>query len=154
MSEGMILVSVPGLALALPGAYLMWSTALDLRHALASRHWPTTRGTVRAKGSHQGSAAHGDSLGFVKYVYSVGGAEYVSARYDFAGRNVGDGAVAALLRHAVGDQVVVRYDPANPARAVLEPGPTPANYWRLALAVATLLAGLVLVAVRFGVPAT
>ena len=62
----------------------------------------------------------------VLYRYHVGDREYVAGGvepYDFGMQNSA-GAARMAERHPVGSSAAVAYDPADPARAFLEPGPS------------------------------
>lgn len=62
----------------------------------------------------------------VLYRYTVDGREYVAGGvepYDFGMQNSA-GAAKMSERHPPGSTAVVAYDPANPAIAFLEPGPS------------------------------
>ena len=111
------------------------------------RHWPSAPGRIesshveRTPGSEPGTElweCH------VAYLYEVDGAVRRGGNRtaaDMPGRQ--GGAEADAARYAPGRAVSVRYDPADPADSVLEPGPA-AVAWSLAI-VATLgrsMAGL------------
>jgi hypothetical protein len=62
----------------------------------------------------------------VLYQYRIGDRDYVAGGiepYDFGMQNSA-GAAKMRERHPVGSQATVAYDPANPAVAYLEPGPS------------------------------
>lgn len=104
--------------------------ALWLRsRAHESQFWPAVDGVVLE------SRVDDKHLEFMKpilrYRYSVSGRQYVGQRVAFSGHGVSRAAIAALIApYAVGAQVQVHYDPAQPSRAVLNAdGKSDWLYW-------------------------
>ena len=136
-----------GILPALAGGALVWSELRNLRFGMASRHWPSVVGQVIERGVDPGAETiRADSSLRLVYRYTVRGAEYESMCIDYIGRYGGNYLRVAdgLLRYAAGQPVSVFYDPHDPARAVLEPGITGANWWRLALGAFFFLLGVAL----------
>jgi len=128
MAFGRNLMVLAGLILAL-GAYGTVQGVLTLR-------WPRAEATVTtAELARQimttrdpdGRAREESWNSFhVLYRYTVDGREYVAGGvepYDFGMQNSA-GAAKMSERHPPGSTAVVAYDPANPAIAFLEPGPS------------------------------
>lgn len=97
------LVATFGIALALLGL----KGVLD---GMASREWDAVTGVMAAVD------------GGVSYAYRVADEEYASSRVRFAVLPSLSRLTTASSSSATGTRVEVHYDPANPARAVLEPG--------------------------------
>lgn len=106
---------------------------LDL--AKASVTWPVAQGTI--EDSHIEESTESSKSGtyqvykcVVAYRYNVGGKPYSADRISFATRadySTQDRAVAEHELHefSAGNEVKVRYNPANPSQAVLVPGVNP-----------------------------
>jgi hypothetical protein len=97
------------------------------RRAVASQHWPETKGRVNAVSVARIWFGRG-SLYFpdVRYEYRVGHAQLSGTRLGFASRLpwISRGKAHYALQHeyARGKSVTVRYDPMDPGEGVLEPG--------------------------------
>jgi len=107
--------------------------------AFAVPGWPTVAGVItRTNVSESHSLRRGTRLDFeCEYAYEVGGRRYTGDRIHYAGSN-GDGEQRRRAEQYVEEaSVTVRYDPADPADAVLELG----NPW-LDLGMAVAFAGL------------
>ena len=93
--------------------------------------WPRTAATITSAELLRQTAASssiedGWNSFHVLYQYRVGDREYVAGGvepYDFGMQNSA-GAAKMRERHPVGSQAKVACDPANPAVAYLEPGPS------------------------------
>ncbi|WP_296743569.1 DUF3592 domain-containing protein [Mesorhizobium sp.] len=105
----------------------------DYRQASAAARWPKAQGTVIASvaEAHK-QLAHGSGSGgsavtmwspVVEFGYSVAGNNYHSARIAFGPAVSGskEWAEAVVARYPKGLNIVVSYNPTNPAIAVLEP---------------------------------
>lgn len=107
--------------LTVPIVWLNARNADALSVAVASADWPTTPGEVthfsrqEPRGDRAGSGAVR-----VTYTYQVDGQVYSSSRYDAGGHPGRDAVVPTPL--------IVRYDPARPASAVLVSG-VPGRLW-------------------------
>jgi hypothetical protein len=106
-----------------------WLFGRPLVRAMSGRRWPTTSGKVTAAQVETSNASTNWSMRLphlrVAYAYTVDGAEYACDRATFftgtfVYRNE-MAAKAALHRYAKGAAVTVRYDPRDPAYAVLDP---------------------------------
>lgn len=131
----------------LAGGAVVWNELQNLRFGMASRGWPSTTGQVVERGVDPGAEAiRADSSLRLVYRYTVRGADYDSLRIDYIGRYGGDSTKvgSGLLHYTLGQPVSVYYDPQDPARAVLEPGITRANWIRLVLGTALLAIGTAL----------
>ena len=101
------------------GAWVLGWVLTTGQTSLAARSWPTVTGTVHVSG------VRGDGEPDVRYAYTVDGATYHGARlgFDTFDRPGGRGTRASRsARYPVGRAVTVYVDPADPRRAVLEPG--------------------------------
>lgn len=115
---------VLGLLILALGAYGVVMGALTLK-------WPRAAATITSADLlRQNVTGRSPDEGWnsfhVLYVYRVGDREYVSGGvepYDFGMQNSA-GAAKMRERRPVGSQAQVAYDPANPAVAYLEPGPS------------------------------
>lgn len=88
---------------------------LEVRRGLAARDWPVAEGTVVLATSR----APNSSLKRLEYAYAVDGTEYSSTKAAFVRVPYTNPLHEVYER---GQAVAVRYDPDDPARAVLEPG--------------------------------
>ncbi len=114
MSKTLILFAFCG-GFILFGLAAAGSLYVDIRNGGKSLTWPTAEGTITYSARRRGKS----TLKRLEYEYAAAGAVHTASR-------------AAFLRtpyvaptHEVyreGQRVAVRYDPADPARAVLEPG--------------------------------
>lgn len=140
---------------ALVGIIFVLLFVFTRRHAAEMVRWPTVTGTIvfsrveaftvrrdKPKRTLRGSRRMRDSfMPVVEYRYSVGGKE-LSSRSIWADTEVsGDRAYAEGIaaRYKPGAVVFVRYDPADPKRAALEP-PGSGHWFFLAGAVVFLAA--------------
>lgn len=107
-----------GLAILGFGAHALWKSK-------QVETWPTTWGTWLERDFVENSDADSTTYRVVaRYAYAVGGVEYVSDRiaFGYAGSS-GRGMHRALYDRVMsGDSVRVRYNPADPAEAVLAGG--------------------------------
>jgi Protein of unknown function (DUF3592) len=122
-----------GVETILPAIFIVVGLALvalyfvERRKALRSERWPTASATIVSsvilgRRSNKGSAMYEPS---VTYRYEVGG-------QTFTGTRIGWGGTASSSSQTWADKVVgqfpqgavlpVRYDPADPAESVLDPG--------------------------------
>jgi len=120
---------VLGVVILVLGAYGVVMGALTLK-------WPRTtatitsaellRQTTTSRGLDGRSIEDGWNSFHVLYQYRVADRDYVAGGvepYDFGMQNSA-GAAKMRERHPVGSQAAVAYDPAHPAIAYLEPGPS------------------------------
>ena len=136
-----------GLGLAVPGF-------MNIRHAGASKHWPTTEGKVvfqqgdrivsrwrDSEGRLQQAASHATAI---VYSYEVDGITHFSntrrwGQLAAAGKGR---ATDIATRYPVGAAVEVRYNSRDPDLAVLEPGLTSEVWWLPLAGLGFLLFGL------------
>ena len=109
-----------------------WSV---LQNARVSESWPATDGevlssSVRVVNDDDGTAYFGD----VTFRYTVEDVVYTSDNVSFGQYGSGDRSHAEeiVAKYPAGSGVTVRYDPADPGTAVLEPGVTWSSYFMLA----------------------
>jgi len=115
--------------------------------AAASRGWPEARGVIESAEVTSRSDGHEQRLygASVRYRYDVAGKRYTGERVSYESgqspqREIAEG---VIRRYAPGTEVAVRFDPANPAKAVLEPGSSAIGPWVLvAIGAVVALGGL------------
>ncbi|HVW21819.1 MAG TPA: DUF3592 domain-containing protein [Opitutaceae bacterium] len=112
-----------GAVFGLLGAGLIFWGAQTVRLAYCSVRWPTATATilssrVRASRGQRRTSYRPD----IRYEYEVEGRAYPGSRVAFGGPWEHDAAAQAVRRYPPGADVPVSYDPAEPARSVLEPG--------------------------------
>jgi len=110
----------------LVGFGLLGYGLFQMKQSSAAGSWPTTRGTIVSCSLSDETDSDGDTMYVVKieYSYSVRGADYTGDRLAFgyggdSSRKAHD-AILAKLQSA--EHVDVRYDPREPANAVLSFG--------------------------------
>ena len=131
MSSGLIILLVI-LVTILIGAGLAWYARRQRARAEVAKQWPTADGTIvssyvgtRSTDADGVSVTH---VAVVNFSYQVSGASYQSNRLTFGGNVEGSQAKMTELvgEYPAGKIVPVRYDPKNPATAVLRPDITSA----------------------------
>ena len=145
----MNLAVAAALAVTVFGAFISAGFVRDLYFALKSRRWPRAEGRVVDSRLHLGGMSRvEDDSALIEYEYQIGGVRYTSRRLDYAGRGAGWSARRVLARYSEGDVVGINYDPADPARAVLQPGMSIGNVLRLLVGLAVLGIGLLFLVAR------
>ena len=109
----------------LPVAAWFYATMrLEQGLAVLSRSWPTAPGKIDTSAVSDRRTYRSGRLWAldVRYLYRVGGVDYTGTRLAFAPRWLGSQYTVDTLarRYAAGSAVDVRYDPDQPAEAVLE----------------------------------
>jgi len=90
------------------------------RMAVVSQ-WPSTLGTVMMSRTETRSSGEGyTDYPVVQYSYQVGGRAYQNMKLAPGPEVGGSGARKVVAKYPAGAQVMVFYDPQNPAEAVLE----------------------------------
>lgn len=147
-----MLVYLVGLAVVALIWFLHLRTA---RKAEAAASWPTATGTVVSSAVREKveTDSEGDSetayYPEVSYAWTVNGQRHTGRRIQFGEtpRFLRETAAQAVCdRYRAGASIPVRYDPANPAEAVLEtrkPGPAKAIVFTVVTLVLTVIAGTV-----------
>ena len=83
--------------------------------------WPSTLGTVMMSRTETRSSGEGyTDYPVVQYSYQVGGRAYQNMKLAPGPEVGGSGARKVVAKYPAGAQVMVFYDPQNPAEAVLE----------------------------------
>lgn len=92
------------------------------RKMAAVSQWPSTMGTVSSSYLERRSSGEGGSTNYpvVQYSYRIGGQSYQSSKLAPGPDVGGTGAGKVVARYPAGAQVMVFYNPQNPADAVLE----------------------------------
>ena len=112
-------------------AVSLLSGAETVYQSVSSQGWPSTQGIVvlskqETARSAAGRAWRSEPRARVRYSFSVDDKKYFSDQGEgvyFNQKNASAAEVADILaRYPAGKQVVVYYDPNNPARSTLEPG--------------------------------
>jgi hypothetical protein len=136
------------------GLVLLSLGLANLRRARASENWPVTRGTIvygridasdAAVHVENGRVLRGTTEGaHLVYGYDVGGRRRYSnvRRFGQIAASTGNWASEIADRYPLGKEVTVAYDPADPDRAVLEPGIGPEAWWVPGAGSALLLFGM------------
>ena len=96
--------------------YKAWK---NVQLAKASMNWPTTAGRIMASDVKKVVFRRQPQI---SYSYSVNGSPFTSQRVSFAGGYKPKEVDPVLARYPMGAEVVVAYDPHNPAEAALETG--------------------------------
>lgn len=115
----------------LVGAGLTWWGWTIVRNARASASWPTVQGMITETDLEFSTDEDGDTwTPRVAYTYLVNGISYENFTIKFGETSYGSESTAreVLVRYPVGQAVTVYYDPADPDRAVLEPGVSGGSY--------------------------
>lgn len=123
----MIIFFAAGIGISIWG----WSV---LQNARVSESWPATDGEVVSSNVRVSTDEDGTSyFGDVTYSYVVNDARYTSDNVSFGQYGSSDRGHAEeiVAKYPAGSGVTVRYDPADPETAVLEPGVTWSSYLML-----------------------
>ena len=142
---------MPILVPMLIGAGLLLLGFFQFRKVRASQAWPSVTGRIVAAKvdvtESRGDENTADSTSYtptVRYEYQVGGQMLQGDRIAFVGRAYADlrSAEKALAAYPLGGAVTVYFDPAKPAKAVLERAAAGGRLL-IALGLGVLLLGLV-----------
>ena len=124
---GLMVVGLPVLAIGVPPlARTTWG-------AVASLNWPVATGTVtqsRLRLWHSNGPSNStEQVASIVFAYVVDGRCFTAdtPEWTIIGAGWGADAEGVVARYPRGAVVPVRYDPANPYRAVLRPGPQPVS---------------------------
>lgn len=128
----MITVGVFGVFLLVSNVAVLASIFFTRRKMNAINQWPQTMGTIlmsttQARRSSDGSGGY-THYPVVMYSYQVGGQGYQGSTIAPGPEVGGSGADKVVARYPSGTQVMVFYNPQNPADAVLEKK-APAQFW-------------------------
>jgi len=127
------------------GIALSTSAVLTLQDAFASSSWSEIEGTIFESRVNE-SISSGSSRtysAYIRYRYSVNGANHIANRVSFSVIEESDSAAeSAVAKYPIGETVTVYYDPESPDSAVLELGVSWSGFLMLAIGVPILLAGL------------
>ncbi len=123
----LMVIGLPVLALGVPPlASTTWS-------AVASLSWPVANGTVVESALRlwlsDGPSDTTEQVARVIFTYAVDGRRFTAdtPEWTIIGAGWGADAAGVVARYPRGASIPVRYDPANPYRAVLRPGPLPVS---------------------------
>jgi len=114
---GILIFGLVGLGLFIGGA---WSYS----KALATQSWPTTEGRITSSQIYEDSDEDGTSYGLnVSYDYVVNDQRYTGTRISLTDYSSSYNYATGLAeKYPVDQRVPVFYDPADPAKSVLETG--------------------------------
>lgn len=127
------------------GLGLSWWGWTIVRNARASAGWPVVQGVITESEIEFSTDEDGDTwTPRVAYTYMVNGLSYENYTIKFGETSYGSErtALEVQARYPIGQTVDVYYDPADPDRAVLEPGISGGSY-------IVLVTGLIFVVVSF-----
>jgi hypothetical protein len=108
--------------------------------------WPSTMGTIKNSFIDWRSSSDSGRTAYpvVEYSYQVGGQTYHSSKYAPGPEIGGTGADKVVSRYPAGAQVMVFYNPQNPADAVLErKAPAQWLFWLLLVIFDCTLCGVI-----------
>ena len=117
-----MLLLIVAAALVLIGIYILVLGRRSMQVGTASLTWPKTPGRILTSEVKRG--AKGSARAAITYGYSVAGQSHTASRVNLslAGSNLNESS-RIVNAHPVNSDVTVYYNPADPAEAVLEPGP-------------------------------
>jgi hypothetical protein len=121
-NESLIVVGILGCTMVILNLIFLGIIFSTRRKMAAVQGWPSTMGTVLMSTLEWRRGSKGGSVAYpaVQYSYQVGG-QVFQGRKIAPGMEVGGtGAGKVVERYPAGAQVMVFYDPNNPADAVLE----------------------------------
>ncbi|HVM81103.1 MAG TPA: DUF3592 domain-containing protein [Stellaceae bacterium] len=119
------MVSFLGSAFTVVGLIALPIGIYGRRRARREQAWPTVKATVRTAAIASAPGSEGRRfIPKLTYEYTVAGKTYAGDRVGYTQYRDFSEAYARdyLAKHAVGSAVEVHYDPADPARSILEPG--------------------------------
>jgi hypothetical protein len=129
--------------LGLLGAISLASGALELEHALATRHWPSTHGVI-IRNEVVGERAYHPNI---VYRYLADGRLYVDStdldQPSFGGRQSRrEVAYKRSVKYRVGDTVIIHYNPRNPSESRLRTVPSWSAYGKTGFGSVCIMLGL------------
>ena len=108
--------------------YGAWEWHRRVQLAEAAKHWTVVRGEILSAEVIVHEDSDGDQYeARVRYAYSVGGRRLTGDRIQAGAKikSFNETLVRSIVApYRAGDRVLVRFDPANPERAVLEAAPS------------------------------
>lgn len=134
-------------ALVFAGAWFFLLNLLELWKSKKAATWPEVVGKVVSAKVEDPSGD--DTMTYrpaILYEYTCEGQPYSSREIScFEIISMSRSVIEEIcLKYPAGSEVVVRYDPRNPARSVLEVGPSRHGYRNFAMGILGVLAGLLL----------
>jgi hypothetical protein len=121
-AQSLLVIGIVGFVLIILNAIILGVIFFMRRKMAAVSQWPSTMGIVNASYLERRSSSEGGSTNYpvVQYSYQVGGQPYQNSKLAPGPEVGGTGAGNVVARYPAGAQVMVFYDPQNPAEAVLE----------------------------------
>jgi hypothetical protein len=105
-------------------SFVLYTSVLSLREALASRQWPSVPGQIDSARTVFITGRHNSSAPRVRYSYAVAGRRFQGKRLEVVSYASNTSyASDALAEFREGAAVPVYYDPTRPERSVLRRGP-------------------------------
>ena len=122
ISEFVLVTGIIVFVLLLLNAVFLGVIFFMRRRMATVSQWPSTMGTVSASYLESRHSSEGGRTNYpvVQYSYQVGGQSYQSSKLAPGPEVGGTGAGKVVARYPAGVQVMVFYNPQNPAEAVLE----------------------------------
>lgn len=120
--ELLLTVGIIGFVLLILNAVFLGIIFFMRRRMAVVSQWPSTMGTVHTSYLERRHSSESGSTDYpvVQYSYQVGGQAYQGAKLAPGPEVGGTGAGKVVARYPSGAQVMVFYNPQNPADAVLE----------------------------------
>ena len=118
----LLTVGIIGFVLLFLNAVFLGIIFFMRRKMAAVSQWPSTMGSVLSSRIEQRSSSEGGYTDYpvVQYSYQVGGQTFQTIKLAPGPEVGGTGARKVVARYPAGAQVMVFYNPQNPAEAVLE----------------------------------
>ena len=145
VASNILVVGIIGFVLLILNAIFLSIIFFMRRKMAAVSQWPSTMGTVNSSYLERRASSEGGSTNYpvVQYAYQVSGQAYQSAKLAPGPEVGGTGAGKIVERYPAGAQVMVFYNPQNPADAVLErKGPAQWLMWLLLIVFDCALCGV------------
>lgn len=137
------------LLIVLGAGFSVWGWTL-IDDARSTLFWPIVNGTVtHSKVTSYVSSSEGKSTQMysadVRYRYIINGTAYSSGRVSLGDSSTSNsgGKKEIVMRYALGQQVLVYYDPVSPDESLLEPGPAFITYIPFAFGLLCMISGVI-----------
>ena len=137
------------LLIVLGAGFSVWGWEL-IDDARSTLFWPIVNGTVtHSEVTSYVSSSEGKSTQMysadVRYRYTINGTPYSSGRVSLGDSSTSSsgGKEEIVMRYAMGQQVLVYYDPVTPGESLLEPGPAFITYIPFAFGLLCMISGVI-----------
>ena len=145
-------LGVLSLALFAAALLLMAWAGYEMKRALETLDWPETQGTITSSGvskeiRRESGAGSRQSITYypeIRYAYQANGRSYTGTKINIGGKTGGMEWLAqrAVKKYSSGENVMVHYNPHDPAEAVLKAGIAGSSIFMLLMGVVFLAAGV------------